>query len=231
MPGFFDYYDPLERRYIFNSFLVVAALVEVLILVVTLIWQIDDGWLVGGVREVPFPWKEYLLVSFAAPIALIFLFGVIVRGFEACAPEEGGSEQSRRGKGRRYFLALAGFLLLLLLFFQGSKILPAVPLAFKTLGLGGTYLLVALVALACLYFPLRLLLNYRLQKKALQYQYLAYLAERHGLVLPDPKKLDSFRPTGVDSPLNLPDRSALHDSPGESLEKAPAAGEPPEIKN
>jgi len=90
---------------------------------------------------------------------------------------------------------------------------------------------VALVALACLYFPLRLLLNYRLQKKALEYQYLAYLAERHGLVLPDPSKLDSFRPSCTKSPLPLPDREALPGSPVEPLEKAPTVGEPPEIKN
>ena len=41
MARFFNFYDPLEKRYVFNSFLVVVGLVEILILVFTLIWQMD----------------------------------------------------------------------------------------------------------------------------------------------------------------------------------------------
>ncbi len=32
MARFFNFYDPLEKRYVFNSFLVIVAVVEVLIL-------------------------------------------------------------------------------------------------------------------------------------------------------------------------------------------------------
>ncbi len=35
MAKFFNFYDPLEKRYVFNSFLVVVGLVEILILVFT----------------------------------------------------------------------------------------------------------------------------------------------------------------------------------------------------
>ncbi len=38
-----------------------------------------------------------------------------------------------------------------------------------------------------LYLPLRLVLRYRLQKKVLEYQYLLTLAERHGVIVIDPK--------------------------------------------
>lgn len=190
MSRFFNFYDPLERRYIFNSFLVVVALVEVLIFVFTLIWQIDEGVFGGPVKVVPFPWKEYLLAAFAAPIALVFLFGVIVRGFQAMAPEEAPGAASPDGQKKRFFrlrlgfFAGAGLLLLFLVFlFFGGSILATLNWLLRALGLGGTYLLVALLALACLYFPIRLILNYRLQKKALELQYLQYLAERHGVVL------------------------------------------------
>ena len=64
MAKFFNFWDPLERRYIFNSFLIVVALIEVLIFVVTLIWQIDEGALGGPVNVVPFPWKEYFFTAF-----------------------------------------------------------------------------------------------------------------------------------------------------------------------
>jgi hypothetical protein len=84
MARFFNFYDPLEKRYVFNSFLVVVGLVEILILVFTLIWKIDfDAIFANEVRAtVPFPWKEYLLASFVAPIVLVFLFGIIIQGFE-----------------------------------------------------------------------------------------------------------------------------------------------------
>jgi MFS family permease len=200
MSKFFNFWDPLERRYVFNSFLIVVALVEVLIFVVTAIWQIDEGVLGGPVKVIPFPWKQYLYAAFTAPLVMLFLFGVIVRGFQAFGPEEAeGADHPGEGKpGRRryrfqFFLGLAAFLALLILWFYGKQVLALAALFLKTLGLGGAYLLVAVVALLALYLPLRLILNYRLQKKALEYQYLAYLAEHHGVVLKDPKELAAHR--------------------------------------
>jgi hypothetical protein len=196
MSKFFNFWDPLERRYVFNSFLIVVALVEILIFVVTAIWQIDEGVLGGPVKVIPFPWKEYLYAAFTAPLVMLFLFGVIVRGFQAFGPEEGeGADQLGAGKPGRlrhrfqFFLGLAAFLGLLILWFYGKQVLALAALFLKTLGLGGAYLLVAVVALLALYLPLRLILKYRLQKKALEYQYLAYLAEHHGVVLRNPKEL------------------------------------------
>ena len=201
MSRFFNFWDPLERRYVFNSFLVVVALVEVLIFVVTAIWQMDEGILGGPVKVIPFPWKEYLFAAFAAPLVMLFLFGVVVRGFQAFGPEaEEGADQPGAGKpGRRrhrfqFFLGLAAFLGLLILWFYGKQVLALAALFLKTLGLGGAYLLVAVVALLALYLPLRLILNYRLQKKTLEYQYLAYLAEHHGVVLKDPKEIAAHAP-------------------------------------
>lgn len=192
MPKFFDFWDPLERRYIFNSFLVVVALVEVLIFVVTLIWQIDEGVLGGPVKVIPFPWKEYLLAAFAAPLVLLLIFGIIIRGFQAFAPEGGTKpeveHQRLRSRHRvQFFGSLAAFLGLIILFFYGRELLALTAVLFKTLGLGGSYLLAALVALGILYFALRLILRYRLQKRLLEYQYLAYLARRHGAVLSGPE--------------------------------------------
>lgn len=202
MSQFFNFYDPLDRRYLFNSFLVVVALVEVLILVFTLIWQMDEGLLGGPVQVVPFPWKEYLLVAFAAPIALVFLFGVIVRGFQAMAPAEQpdaipeGAPRKKIFRRRLWFFLGAPALLALVAFFLfGGQILAALGWLFKGLGLGGTYLLTALLVLGCLYFPLRLFLNYRLQKKALELRYLQYLAERHGVVMTDPDREKRLRRT------------------------------------
>ncbi len=193
MKKFFDFYEPLERRYVFNSFLIVVAVVEVIIFVFTLIWQIDEGMLGGPVRVVPFPWREYLLVAFAAPIALLFLFGLVIRWFESLTPAGPEGENPAGGQGpqkgiNRRRAAFLGALLgvaVLVLWRWGDELLAAAATLFKSLGLGGTYLLAGLLAAACLYLTLRLYLNYRLQKRALELRYRQYLAERHGLVLPE----------------------------------------------
>jgi hypothetical protein len=195
MARFFDFYDPLERRYVFNSFLVVVGLVEFLILVFTLIWQMDEGIFSDQVKVIPFPWKEYLLAAFLAPIALLFLFGLIIQGFEifgrtetvvSCEVPPPPGLGVRLGKFR-YLLGLAALIGLVLLLVQGRAVFSLVTAGIKALGLGGSYLLIALLALALLYLPLRLWLRYRLQKKAMEYQYLLTLALRHGVVIVDPK--------------------------------------------
>lgn len=195
MPKYFNFYDPLEKRYIFNSFLVIVALVEILILVFTLIWRIDMGIFSDQVQVAPFPWKEYLVAAFAAPIALVFLFGVIVRAFEIIARQDGEGLPERRPwalKGRRSLFLLAGIVLLALLaVFQGRTALAVVAAGVRGLGLGGAYLLIALVGLGLLYLPLRLLLRYRLQKKAMEYQYLLTLAERYGVAV-DPRDREKW---------------------------------------
>ena len=159
MSRYFNFYDPLEKRYIFNSFLVVVALVEVLILVFTLIWQMDEGLLSGEVKVVPFPWKEYLLASFSAPIVLLFIFGIIVQGFEMLgregeeSPHQPGARKGGRG---RYVLGLLALLAFLVVVLKSVLVLELLTSGIKTLGLGGAYLLIGIFALALLYLPLRL---------------------------------------------------------------------------
>ena len=195
MARFFNFYDPLEKRYVFNSFLVVVGLVEILILVFTLIWQMDEGIFTEHPPVIPFPWSPYLLAAFVAPIALLFLFGVVIQGFDVLGREApGGRPGAPGGKGGarlwrlRYLLGLLAFMAVLVFALQGKNALPLVAAAIKFIGLGGAYGLIALLALALLYLPLRLWLRYRLQKQAMEYQYLLTLAERHGVVLVDPKR-------------------------------------------
>jgi len=192
MSRFFDFYDPLEKRYVFNSFLVVVGLVEILILVFTLIWQVDEGIFTESPRVIPFPWSPYLLAAFVAPIAMVFLFGVIIQGFEFLGQEAPEGRAGSKGLSARlwrvrYLLGLLVFMAVLGLALQGQNALPLAASAVKFIGLGGAYGLIALLALALLYLWVRLWLRYRLQKQAMEYQYLLTLAERHGVVVVDPK--------------------------------------------
>jgi hypothetical protein len=194
MAKFFNFYDPLEKRYAFNSFLMVAGLVEILILVFTLIWQMDEGIFTEHPKIIPFPWSEYLLAAFVAPIALLFLFGIVIQGFEVlCQDTPAPSPGAPPGKWGlsfwrlRYLLGLLAFMTVLVLIIKRNAVIPVLASAVKFIGLGGSYVLIAMMALAFLYLPLRLWLRYRLQTKAMEYQYLLTLAQRHGVVVVDPK--------------------------------------------
>jgi hypothetical protein len=192
MNRFFNLHDAGEKKYIFNSFLIFVGVVEIIILVATIIWQIDEGWFGGEVKVIPFPWKEYVLVSCLAPLVMIFLFGMIIRGFDLLNNQE-ITETSETGKLWRIFChkcSLISYLLglaLLFAFFYGliypEKVLLYLKGLFSTLGLWGTYVVIGIMALSMLYFPISLLLRYRLAKKAMEYQYLLALAERHGVVI------------------------------------------------
>jgi hypothetical protein len=194
MAKFFNFYDPLEKRYVFNSFLVVVGLVEILILVFTLIWQMDEGIFTAHPKVIPFPWSQYLLAAFIAPIALLFLFGVIIQGFDLLCRDAppyipGGSpgKWGARFWRIRYLLGILAFMVILVVALNAPATLSFTAALIKFIGLGGSYVLIALLAAALLYLPLRLWLRYRLQKKAMEYQYLLTLAERHGVVVVDPK--------------------------------------------
>ena len=192
MNRFFNLHDAGEKKYIFNSFLIFVGVVEIIILVATIIWQIDEGWFGGEVKVIPFPWKEYILVSCLAPLVMIFLFGMIIRGFDLLNNQE-IAKSSETGKLWRMFChkcSLISYLLglgLLFAFFFGlvypEKVLLYLKGLFSTLGLWGTYVVIGIIALSMLYFPISLLLRYRLAKKAMEYQYLIALAERHGVVI------------------------------------------------
>ncbi len=192
MSRFFSLHDPSEKKYIFNSFLVFVVLVELIILGATIIWQIDEGWFGGEVRVIPFPWREYLVVAFLAPIVMIFLFGIIIKGFDLLntADLEG---EDKRGKALRrlqhkfslvsYIMGLALVFAFLYGLIYPEKVLTYLKALFSVLGLWGTYLIIGIIALSMLYFPISLILRYRLAKQAMEYQYLLLLAERHGVIV------------------------------------------------
>lgn len=192
MSRFFSLHDPGEKKYIFNSFLVFVVLVELIILGATIIWQLDEGWFGGEVRVIPFPWQEYLVVAFLAPIVMIFLFGIIIRGFDLlnAAPAGDGDDGSRPLRRLQHRFSLVTYLMGLLLvmaflygFLHPEKVLRYLKALFSLLGLWGTYLVIGIIALSMLYFPISLILRYRLAKQAMEYQYLLLLAERHGVIV------------------------------------------------
>ena len=70
------------------------------------------------IRGHPLPLDDYLLAAFVAPIALLFLFGVIIQGFEMLgqdAPETAPGAGVGQVVALRYLLGLLAFMAALVL--------------------------------------------------------------------------------------------------------------------
>ena len=73
-----SYFSKSDRKKLFFDYLKLIAILEMIIFIVVALWSSDDKY---HRVYTPFPWKEYLFVSFAFPIMLTFLMGVIITGF------------------------------------------------------------------------------------------------------------------------------------------------------
>ena len=83
--GVASLFDDYEIKDLFKRFIQLLVVVEVLIFLVCWVYQlgIDEVAVTGKPVDVPFPWKAYFLVSFAAPVALTFLTGIVVVAFNS----------------------------------------------------------------------------------------------------------------------------------------------------
>lgn len=80
--GIATLFDDIERKQLFRKYLFFLGWVEVAILVVTALYQLgNQGYDHNGPIPIPFPWKMYFVISFLTPVAITFLIGVIIVGF------------------------------------------------------------------------------------------------------------------------------------------------------
>lgn len=80
--GIATLFDDIERKQLFRKYLFFLGWVEVAILVVTVLYQLgNQGYDNNGPIPIPFPWKMYFVISFLTPVAITFLIGVIIVGF------------------------------------------------------------------------------------------------------------------------------------------------------
>jgi len=80
--GIATLFDDTERKQLFRKYLLFLGWVEVGILVITILYQLgNQGYDQNGPIPIPFPWKMYFIISFLAPVAITFLIGVVIVGF------------------------------------------------------------------------------------------------------------------------------------------------------
>jgi len=203
--GIAGLFDDVERKEIFRKYLFFLGWMEVLIFVGCWLYQLgDQGFDRYGPVEIPFPWKVYFLLSFLAPVAITFLLGVIIIGFnkyfgepEAAAvfEHETGLPGDKSSRAYRIYVMMnwlqrLPFLSLLLLLGIAVGVFYKLDVILAFIGAVGEksvrlVLLSAAVVLAVLaVFALVLIvLNFKLRKKSMEYKYKTDVAARFGLII------------------------------------------------
>lgn len=194
-------FDATERKDLFRKYLYFLGWVELIILLTCWLYQIGDSGREGGNT---FPWRLYFIVAFLAPIAITFLLGTIVVGFNkyfgeaeplGAIPSE--SLEGEEGKGRIQQLnrmvtwiqrlPFLGSLLLLGLAVGFFYKLDAIVTIIGNIGQKSVNILLVsggiILLLVSVFALILIVLNYRLRKKAMEYQYKSQVAERFGLVI------------------------------------------------
>ena len=194
-------FNDMERKELFRKYLYFLGWVELLILLTCWLYQIGDSGREGGNT---FPWRLYFIVAFLAPIGITFLLGTIVVGFNKYFGEsepavsgfqENAAQEHQTGRiqqlhrmvtwiQRLPFLALLLLLGLAVAFFYK---LDAIVSLIGSIGEKSARVLlisagVILIVLS-IFALILVVLNYKLRKRAMEYQYKSQVAERFGLII------------------------------------------------
>ncbi|SHF59181.1 hypothetical protein SAMN02745206_02307 [Desulfacinum infernum DSM 9756] len=201
-------FDDLERKELFRKYLIFLAWLEVAIFVGCWIYQLGTrGYDRFGPVEIPFPWKVYFLVAFLAPVAVTFLIGTIVVGFNryfgghGAGEGDGAEDPAGTYGGKDYgetrgvaaavnWLQKLPYLGLLVVLAAGIGLVYNLDVVLDIAGRVGeqtVQLLLmaggAILGLAAFFALVYLVLNYKLRKRSMEYQYKSEVAERYGLVI------------------------------------------------
>jgi hypothetical protein len=203
-------FDDAERKELFRKYVYFLGWVEILILIASYLYQLGDGrYDASSAGEAGFPWRTYFYIAFITPVAITFLVGVVIVGFNkyfaeadpnlrdpsAAADEQVRVEtesRMRRIQGMVVWVQRLPFLALLLLLGVGSIFFYKLDAILAFLGNVGEksvkVLLVTgavLLVMASLFAFVLIVLNYQLRKKTMAYQYRSEMAERFGLIILD----------------------------------------------
>lgn len=234
--GFASLFDDYEIKDLFRRYVYLLIVIEVLIFLVCWVYQlgIDEVAVTGKPVDVPFPWKAYFLVSFSAPVAVTFLVGIVVVAFNSFLYGQRGGPvfkeegvEGALGKIAKIanFCFQLPFLLTLLLLGILIGVVYNMGVIMDYLARFGEaaskFLLIGLgcaLAAGTIFAVVRMILNYKLRKKNLEYEYKREIMDRLGIAILDEK-------TMIDSQGNMVGKRPIDISP--SLPKTlPPASSP-----
>jgi hypothetical protein len=217
-----SYFSRADRKKLFFDYLKLIGILEIIIFIVVALWSADDKY---HRVYTPFPWKEYIFVSFAFPVMLTFLLGVIITGFNYFLGQDVTAAQEENAQSgcdddtavlaqlKRLPLLAMLFLLLLTTFALYNihhimiwlASMTSQTFTFLSYVLAGAGVVVTIYMLFFLFF------KYRLNQRQMRYQYYSEISDRHGLII-------------------LDDRTVIHKS-GQLLVKGKRWGRPKAEKN
>lgn len=206
--GIAGLFDDTERKELFRKYLYFLGWVEILILIASYLYQLGDGhYDATGAVQAGFPWRTYFYIAFITPVAITFLVGMVIVGFNryfaevdpaaqvASADAEEQSEAASRMRTLQNLVVWVQrlpFLALLLLLGVGSIFFYKLDSIVAFLSNVGEKSINALLimgsvalGLASLFAFILIVLNYQLRKKTMAYQYRSEMAERFGLIILD----------------------------------------------
>lgn len=205
--GVASLFDDYEIKDLFRRYVQLLIVVEVLIFLVCWVYQlgIDEVAVTGKPVDVPFPWKAYFLVSFSAPVAVTFLVGIVVVAFNSFLYGQKGRPVFKETQGAGFagkiaraanFCFQLPFLLTLLLLGVFIGIVFNLGAIMDYLArFGEAASKVILIGLGCvlvagtIFGVVRMILNYKLRKKNMEYDYKREVMDRLGIVILDERTM------------------------------------------
>lgn len=199
LKGIANLFDKSELKSFILNYMIILVVVEGLIFFVSFIVHLSAS-------DAGFPWRPYIFASFIAPVAITFMFGIVVLFFNKYLYEYShtpnkdmvgfGGDLSAPSKLQMalHITRQVPFLLGLLLLVLAAGIIYKIDDILIFIGHAGEraafYLLIALgvlLAVAAVFGMVWMYLSYRLRREKLnyQYQYRKDVAERLGLVILD----------------------------------------------
>ena len=199
--GIASLFGETELKSLFKKYLIWMIVIEAFIFFVCWVYQLGiDQFSETGNANIPFPWRTYFLVAFLAPIMVTFLLGVITVAFNKFVygtepgDELGAEGADKRGKVQNVYASLVQlpFLLSLLLLAGlagaiynldsilmfvgrfGEASVKVLLIVAAAVGVGGTA-----------YGLIRMVLNYKLRKQTMDYEYKRDVMDRLGVAVLD----------------------------------------------
>jgi hypothetical protein len=205
--GVASLFDDYEIKDLFRRYIQLLIVVEVLIFLVCWVYQlgIDEVAVTGKPVDIPFPWKAYFLVSFSAPVAVTFLVGIVVVAFNSFLYGQKGRPVFKETQGDGFagkvvraanFCFQLPFLLTLLLLGVFIGIVFNLGLITDYLArFGEAASKIILIGLGCvlaagtIFGVVRMILNYKLRKKNMEYDYKREVMDRLGIAILDERTM------------------------------------------
>lgn len=205
--GVASLFDDYEIKDLFRRYIQLLIVVEVLIFLVCWVYQlgIDEVAVTGKPVDVPFPWRAYFLTSFSAPVAVTFLVGIVVVAFNSFLYGQRGGpvfkENPAAGAAGKFakvanFCFQLPFLLTLLLFGIFMGVVYNLGTIMDYLArFGEAAARIVLIGLGCvlvagtIFGVVRMVLNYKLRKKNMEYDYKREVMERLGIAILDERTM------------------------------------------